>query len=136
MYPGVHSRILTLYAISGCISTFVILITECKLKKQTLSGALFLMYLITSLLLASTDIKNYPSSPNTSKVKIPLILPCHGSGQRDAGENLLLQFYVWKSRAEKSLLIISFIPEVFHSAKSGEEKQATEFPQPCLSEHQ
>lgn len=101
---------------------------------------LFLMYLITNLLLASTDIiiKNYPSSPNTSKFRIPLILPDHGSGQRDTGENSLLQFYIWRSRAEKSLsmLIISFIPEVFHSAKSEEEKQATEFSQPCLSEPQ
>lgn len=34
------------------------------------------------------------------------------------------------------MLIISFIPEVFHSAKSEEEKQATEFSQPCLSETQ
>lgn len=41
-----------------------------------MSDVAFLMYLIRSLLLASTDIiiKNYPSSPNTSKVKIPLIL--------------------------------------------------------------
>lgn len=95
---------------------------------------LFLMYLITNLLLASIVIliKNYPSSPNTSKVKVSLILPYHSSGQRDADENSLLQFYVWRSRAEKSLsvLIISFILEVFHSAKSEEEKQATEFSQP------
>lgn len=118
------------------VASALLLTTECKLKKQTMSDVLFLMYLITSLLLASIDIKNYPSSPNTSKVKTPLILPHLGSGQRDAGENFLLQFYVWRSRAEKSLLIISFISEVFHSAKSGEEKQAAEFSQPCLSEPQ
>lgn len=66
-----------------------------------MSDVLFLMYWTTSLLLASVDIiiKNYPSSPNTSKVKIPFILPYHGSGQRDAGENFL-QFYVWRYRAE------------------------------------
>lgn len=41
-----------------------------------MSDVLFLMYLTISLLLASTDyiIKNYPSSPNTRKVKILLIL--------------------------------------------------------------
>lgn len=85
-----------------------------------MSDVVFLMYLIRSLLLASTDIiiKNYPSSPNTSKVKIPLN-PYHGSGQRDAGENSLLQFDFWRSSAEKSLsmLIINFTPEVFHSAE-------------------
>lgn len=32
------------------------------------------------------------------------------------------------------MLIIGFIPEVFHSAKSQEEKQVTEFSQSCLSE--
>lgn len=34
------------------------------------------------------------------------------------------------------MLIINFIPEIFHSAKSEEEKQATKFSQFCLSERQ
>lgn len=93
MYPGVHSRILTLYAISGCISTFVILITECKLKKQTLSGVLFLMYLITSLLSLQTP-------RITLHLQIPARLRYHLSSlvmAQDRGMLVRISYYSFMS---------------------------------------
>lgn len=66
---------------------------------------LLLLYFTTRLLLAFKDeiMMNYHLSfANTSKVKIPLLLP-HHDPQREAGENSPLQLCVWRFRAEKSL---------------------------------
>lgn len=108
-----------------------------------MSDVLLLIYFTTSLLLAFKDviIMNYLSSANTKKVKTPLILLYHDpcKRQRDAGENSPLQLYVWGSTAEKvstndSPVTFDFLPDIFNSARSVEEKQPFQFSKPCLRE--